>query len=264
MPVMHVDKTRVFARRTDDRTQALAYAMQVEAAGDLAMVLPLPTDLAAGEEAVRFVDLSQATHLFNTLDALFPAPELEASLSFGFQTPRQAKPQTLVVHTVGDYEASFVPTAGDFERLDARFRLSPAIVEALCAREPMGFAVFQLRGFGKGEAAPLPWWRRLFGGDHAAMARKTFHPMGLTFRSREPETLFFPTVHVHDGTLPATARFDHALYAQGATDASWETSALAPDRNLVGCMRGILAEGERVRRLTMTGELPNRDVRVPA
>jgi hypothetical protein len=29
-------------------------------------------------------------------------------------------------------------------------------------------------------------------------------------------------------------------------------------------MRGILAEGERVRRLTMTGELPNRDVRVPA
>ena len=265
--VTQVEKTRIFARRVDERTQSLAYAMNVEASGDLAMVLPLPTDLAAGDGAVRFVDLSQEPHLFATLDALFPVLEMEGSLTFDVEASRQAKPQTLAVHTVGDYEASFVPTASDFERLDARFRLSPAIIESLCARERFGFAVFQLRGFGAASTPPRPWWKRVFGADEApagATTRKTFHPMGLTFQSREPGMLFLPTVHVHDGTLSATARFDHVLYAQGAAEPSWETSESAPHPHTVARAGGILAEGALVRRLAVVGELPNRDVLVPA
>lgn len=266
--VTHVEKTRIFARRVDERTQSLAYAMNVEASGDLAMVLPLPTDLAAGEEAVRFVDLSQETHFFSALDALFPVLEMEGSLNFGMQASRQAKPQTLAVHTVGDYEASFVPTASDFERLDPRFRLSPSILEALCARERFGFAVFQLRGFGAGSTPPRPWWKRVLSRDDetapGAAEKKTFHPMGLTFQSREPGMLFLPTVHVHDGTLAETARFDHVLYVQGAADPSWETSESAPHPNTVARAGGILAEGSLVRRRPMAGELPNRDVLVPA
>ena len=39
--------------------------------------------------------------------------------------------QTLKVHAVGDFEASFVPTVGDFERLDERFRREGAGVTVL-------------------------------------------------------------------------------------------------------------------------------------
>ncbi len=70
--------------------------------------------------------------------------------------------------------------------------------------------------------------------------------------------LFLPTVHVHDGTLAETARFDHVLYVQGAADPSWETSESAPHRDTVARAGGILAEGALVRRRPMAGELPNR------
>ena len=261
-----VEHTRVFARRVDDRTQSLAYAMNVAAAADLAMVLPLPTDPAAGEEAVRFVDLSEESYFFSALDALFPMADLETEAA---PQASRAKGPTLAVHAVGSFEASFVPAPEDFERLDPRFRLSPGVVDALCAQERFGFAVFQLRGLGAETVAapPKPWWRRIFSGDEpptTALRRQHFHPMGLTFRSRAPETLFFPTVHVHDGTLPATADFDHTLYAQGRAGGDWEESERTPHANTVHRARGVLAEGERVKRRKMQGELPNRDVIVPA
>lgn len=263
-----VEKTRIFARRVDDRTQSLAYAMDVAAEDDLAMVLPLPTDPAAGDGAVRFVDLSEEPYLFSVLDAVFPI-ELGLEMDAAPQASR-AKGPTLAVHTVGSFEASFVPEPEDFERLDPRFRLAPAIVDALCARERFGFAVFQLRGLGVETVAapPRPWWRRIFSGDdpppERAFRRQHFHPMGLTFRSRAPESLFFPTVHVHDGTLTDTADFDHTFYAQGRAGGDWEESVAPPHVDAVRRTRGVLAEGERLKRRTMQGELPNRDVIVPA
>lgn len=258
--VESVSGTRVFARRADERAQHLAYAMSVSAASELAMALPLPTELAAGEDAVSFVDLSGAPWFFDRLDALFSVWMGEAPASRGAPQGKHI----LAVHAVGDFEASFVPRAEDFERLDPRFRLAPAVVDALCAREPMGFAVFQLRGLGGGHAAPpSSWWKRSRPQAPPRKARR-FHPMAFTFRSRTPEALFFPTVHVHDGTLPATARFDHTLYAQvdGASD--WAESASAPTSFDVEHARGLLSPSARVRRTTITGEHPNRDVIVPA
>ena len=52
---------------------------------------------------------------------------------------------SLVVHDVGDFEASFVPTVGDFARLDERFRFSPDVWKQLPQYEDWGFAVFKLR-----------------------------------------------------------------------------------------------------------------------
>lgn len=254
--VARVENTRIFARRVDDRTQALAYAMSVSAAEDLAMVLPLPTDPGAGEGAVDFVDLSGAPDLFDGLAALYPT-RARGLAPQALRAPRQ----TLAVHRVGAFEASFVPRPEDFDRLDPRFRLAPSIVNALCARERFGFAVFQLRGLAP--SAPTPWWRRVF---HAARAPRpapaqSFHPMALTFRSRDPGALFLPTVHVHDGTLPDVASFDHTLFAQGAiADAGWSPSASPPHDDLVRRAKGVLAGAEGVWRRDMKGELPNRDV----
>ena len=43
---------------------------------------------------------------------------------------------------------------------------------------------------------------------------REFHPMAFEFPRRDPDTLFFPTVHVHDGRVHAEARFDHSLFWQ--------------------------------------------------
>jgi hypothetical protein len=40
------------------------------------------------------------------------------------------------------------------------------------------------------------------------------HPMALEFPRRDPERVFFPTVHVHDGEVHPRAKFDHQLYCQ--------------------------------------------------
>ncbi len=89
------------------------------------------------------------------------------------------------------YVASFVPSVADFVRLDPRFRLPEVLFDAVPHYADYGFAVFQL-----------------------APGKVTVHPMALRFPTRDPDRLFFPTVHVHDGRFHAKAKFDHALYFQ--------------------------------------------------
>ncbi len=76
-------------------------------------------------------------------------------------------------------------------RLDPRFRLPEVLFDAVPAYADHGFAVFQLEP-----------------------GNVTVHPMAMNFLTREPQRLFFPTVHVHDGTFHPTAKFDHTLYYQ--------------------------------------------------
>jgi hypothetical protein len=40
------------------------------------------------------------------------------------------------------------------------------------------------------------------------------HPMAFSFPRRDTKTLFFPTVHIHDGKVHPKAGFDHGLYCQ--------------------------------------------------
>ena len=229
-PRLHVAHTNIFARKLDTARQLLVYSMDLDANGELAMLLPIPVDPTAGERGVEFVNLESHPNFFRSLESLFVPPNASRSRS-----PSQGA--SLAVHTVGAFEASFVPTPKEFARLDVRFRLPEGIWQQLGEYHDWGFAVFRLAPGGK----------------------KTIHPMAFTFRTRDPLRLFFPTVHVHDGRVHTTATFDHALYYQGDTDEHDERSvrALTPETlPHVDPLAPVF-----LRRLR--GSLPNRDTWVP-
>ncbi|TPW20872.1 MAG: hypothetical protein FD126_1239 [Elusimicrobia bacterium] len=238
-PVRHVGATRIFAR-VQGRSQALVYAMSVDSEGPNAMILPLPVAAGTGDGGVEFVDLSGYPEFFDDLDKGFPATLSldEGSLSFSGMATGGA---VLAVEKVGSFEASFVPRIRDFERLDPRFRLSPAVLNDLRHYGDSGFAVFQL--------APGP---------------QTVHPMALRFPTRDPGTLFFPTVHVHDGTVQPAATFDHTLYAQADAPGGWDASEGPASGFMdVGRSAGLVDPALGVRRLALRGRRENADTVLP-
>ncbi len=191
--VEEVGDTRIFAgpdQKSPDR-QVLVYEMSYRAPGALAMVLPLPVPPRPGEDAVEFIDLSSYPDFFADLErgGPFRAVDDDLELLLGGDEPEPR----LVVHDVGDFEASFVPTTADFARLEPRFRLPDTAWERLPAYADYGFAVFKLK--------------------EAGLTRRV-HPMALSFPRRDPGLLYFPTLHIHDGTVHGAAEFDHTIYVQ--------------------------------------------------
>jgi hypothetical protein len=241
-PVKFVGRTRIFARGDADR-QLLAYAMAVEVEHDLAMVLPLPVPRSSSDDAVSFISLEGYASFFDDLELAFPPDYSTAPL--GRSHPASARPQGLVVHDVGAFEASFVPTVADFGRLDARFRLPDHVWRSVPQYADYGFAVFRLKP--------------------KAGTRQQMHPMALSFRRRDPNELYFPSLHVHDGSVPKRARFDHMLFCQvdGVLDATldWAHSK-GPLGALVDPSKsGGLLDGKRsARRAVLHGERANTDV----
>ncbi len=229
---VEVSQTRIFARMGARGRQMLAYQMQFESLGAVAMVLPLPTPPNSPEDAVRFISLEAYPELFDDLNRIFYPP----SRSYGGPPPQGF---TLAVHVVGDFIASFVPSLADFSRLDARFRMQAGTLDRVPELADWGFAVFQLHGT-KGASKP--------------------HPMAFEFPSRDATRLFFPTLHVHDGALHAEAEFDHALYAQGVDQLrTFTTSAHELGPLIAQRSAGILDGGAKISRRAMTGTLPNKD-----
>lgn len=219
--IRHVSGTRIYAapREGEGHYQRIAYAMTVELPAELAMVLPIPTPPSPAEDAVRFVDMSSCPSFLDDLDDLFePPPQFQASRG-SFGAPQTL---TLVVHDVGDFEASFVPTLRDFSRLDPRFRMPDGVWSKLPQYADWSFCVFKLKA---NDAPPPPkpgFLASIFGPPPVpapALAQKR-HPMAFDFPRRDPNEIFFPTVHVHDGEVHARAEFDHTLYAQpgGSSD----------------------------------------------
>ena len=107
-PVQDVSDTKIFVRLGNGVTQFIAYAMSMSAKEDLAMVLPIPVAKGIGEDAVRFISLEHYPALFGDLWSGFPAPQTYGPASKGVA----AVQPTLKVHSVGSYDASFVPTIG--------------------------------------------------------------------------------------------------------------------------------------------------------
>ncbi len=235
-PKVHVSSTSIFARTIAPGVQALAYGMTIAAKRDVAMILPLPVRAGSGPAAVRFINLSAHANMFRELDALFYGPMPARKGGFALPSLRQR----LEVHAIGAFIASYVPTRGDFDRLDPRFRVPDILFDAVPDYSDYGFAVFQL-----------------------APGASTVHPMAFTFPTRDLERLFFPCVHIHDGRWRATAKFDHALYYQhprvvtlGATNDGDRSSTVLPARDyatLVDAARPML-------RRELRGALPNADV----
>jgi hypothetical protein len=110
---------------------------------ELAMVLPLPVVRGAGDEAVRFIDLSGTPRMFDELDTLFEPPVTRQKGGFA---PGLGRPRALVVHEVGAFVASYVPTRADFARLDPRFRLPDVLFDAVAHYADYGFATERQAG----------------------------------------------------------------------------------------------------------------------
>lgn len=197
--VKHVSATNIFARAVADR-QLLAYSMNIAAEAPVAMILPLPVPPRAAEDAVQFINLEAYPRLFVDLSRPFRPSRYRGPMAP--LAPAAGGPSPLQVHRVGRFEASFVPSLSDFTRLDARFRIDDEVWHMLPQYQDWGFAVFKLVDLRRG------WF---------GTRRRTIHPMALSFPRRDDNGLFFPTVHIHDGTVHAEAHFDHQLYFQSAT-----------------------------------------------
>jgi hypothetical protein len=237
-PVDLVSDTQIFARLADEGRQLLAYSMTLGAKEDLAMVLPLPVPAGTADDAVRFINLEEYPTFFTDLNAGFPV-----SRSHGIALGRAAADEEpLEVVEVGAFEASFVPTVNDFDRLDARFRIPADVWAQVPGYEGYGFAVFQLK----------------------AGEQQHVHPMAFEFPTAA-DGLFFPTVHIHDGEFHGEADFDHVLYCQLAGFhplrlLKWTESAQPAGMFMdLEKSQGLLDGGEHVYRRILRGTLENRD-----
>jgi hypothetical protein len=241
-PVPYVAKTRIFARPTIGNRQVVVYQMQFEAEQELAMILPVPFQSGADPKEFKFIDLSAY-------------PQFFADFKTGFQeigrTPNRmyataAAPTTkLEVFQVGSFEASFVPTLADFNRLDQRFRIESDIWRKLPGYDRMAFAVFKLKP-----------------------GRQEVHPMAFAFPRENPKRLFYPTLHIHDGTAHLREEFDHELYGQGNDQQAfaalgWEESVGVASQFMKSSLTaGILHNNAHAYRRQIRGPFKNEDIYV--
>jgi hypothetical protein len=216
------------------------------------MILPLPVALPAKEEGVRFRNLKDYALFFDVLATGFPAKP-SFSLSRSKSAPEAAAAAPLAVHEVGDYVATFVPSRKDFTRVDRQFQIPTEVWDGIPVYADYGFAVFQLK-----ELSGTP------------------HPIAFEFETRTPDLLYFPTVHIHDGTLHEKDDFDHVLYAQepsfdgrvgdydGPDAVDSKTGFVRSKEKLGSFMEparalGLVAGDQLLHRTTLRGLLPNRD-----
>ena len=242
-----VANTKIFARSAGDGQQFLVYSMQYDAAAELAMILPVPTPVAAAEDAIRFIDLSGYEAFFDDMADGFIEPQ---SQSRSFSAPLPASFQSLKMYEVGSFQASFVPTLNDFSRLDARFRLPAQTWDALPRYSDYGFVVFKLQA-----------------------GAKNIHPMAFSFPRRNLGELFFPTVHIHDGHVEESADFDHALYCQTPQQQTdWRISSDGPfagkataAKMFMDCVKaqGVIDPESVIQMKQMRGKYNNDDIVIP-
>ena len=238
---VEVSGTNIFARESKDTRQFLVYSMQFRSNEDVAMILPIPTPKGSPEDAVRFINLEKYPEFFEDLQKGF---ELSGRGDLKSDGPGRG-PRQLAVVEVGKFVASFVPTIKDFARLDKQFRLPDTVWESLPQYKDFGFAVFKLK--------------------KPEMGVQRVHPMAFEFPRDDAKVLFFPTVHIHDGTVPAKARFDHSLFCQvkGDPPTNWDESpALAESFMAVEKTQGIVDGSAHVYRRKMVGVFDNKDVGV--
>jgi hypothetical protein len=252
-PVNHVSQTRIFARSAEDGRQLLVYSMNVTLVEDVAMILPLPTPPGAPEDGVRFIDLSSYPGFFGDLESAFPALVDAPAGDACARAPGTPGRARLRVQAAGLFEASFVPSIGDFDRLDERFRLSPRVWDKNPRYRDYGFAVFKLKRPG----GLLGWLRRT----------RTIHPMAMEFPRRNPGALFFPTAHVHDGELHPEAEFDHTLVCQPDPHLEalldWQRSDVPLGRIMdTGRTAGIVTGDAHGYQRVIQGRGPNSDIAI--
>ena len=254
-PIDSVNNTKIFARTTATNTQFIVYQMNYKSVHSNAMILPIPIRRPTHDRSLRFIDLSHYDTFFDDLSKGFPyiGP---SNMGCGAPDSVSTGKSALEVFEVGNYIGSFVPNLSDFSRLDDRFTLPSATWSKLPQYDDYGFVVFQLA---EGSLKP--------------------HPMAFEFETNSDQ-IFFPTLHIHDGTIHATEEFDHTLYLQHAGFDSkvygYENSDVA-DKS-TGLIRskftaehfckvdkanGIVLSDLLVHRTLIRGNRENRDTQFP-
>ena len=240
-PVISVSGTNIFARPDADGRQLLVYSMTINAKDELAMILPLPVKTPAGEKDLKFIDLSEYPNFFTDMEVGFQPPP-KRSRHWGLESASSSSAAVLAVVQVGSFEASFVPTQKDFSRLDERFCIPADTWKQLPQYESYGFAVFKLKS-----------------------GEMKVHPMAFSFPRRKANTLFFPTVHIHDGNVHEKADFDHALFCQPTHEErpvtrDWkESRGHSKSFMQVDKTQGIVVANQHCYKKEMRGKLANKD-----
>lgn len=239
--VKDVYDTAIFCRMGAKGNQVVIYSMGVDTDMEVAMILPVPIAEKRRESSVQFVNLSLIPEFFEKLDRAFPAPRRKGADPFAGAIAEGV----LAVKTVGSFEASFVPTVNDFDRLDDRFRIPKETWQGLPEFMDHGFVVFKLRS-----------------------GRARVHPMAFAYPARDTSKITFPTVHIHDGTVHAKADFDHVLYCQTDNKGikmDWQESVALPGGYMnLALTHGTVRPDEHVYKRSVVGEFENEDIVVPA
>ncbi len=263
-PVIAVMDTNIFARLLPDGWQYLVYEMKFETRQDNAMILPVPVERPSIDDgSMEFISLKENDKFFADLNKGFPlAVPRTRGWSRGIDKAIDSDAEILQVHEVGDFIASYIPTLADFSRLHEQFRVPRKSWDQIPQYSDYGFAVFQLK----------------------TLSGKP-HPMAFKFKSRLTEadqnSVFFPTVHIHDGEVHNLEAFDHALFLQAPEFdrlcGSYKQRRKLVSDNVTGYVRSkwkagkfcdieacqdIVDKDGLVHRLEMRGRKPNQDVLV--
>ncbi len=235
--VESVTNTRIFARLTGKGSQFVVYQMHWKAQKPVAMILPIPV-VQGKPDAVRFVNLKEYASFFDDLRKGFPVEPATRSGGGGLKSFSKAADPLLPVEEVGDFVASFVPTVADFARLDPRFIIPKETWDQVPGYRRFGFTAFQLKAVAKNGAS--------------------VHPIAFEFDNRMGNSLFFPTLHIHDGAVHPREEFDHTLYAQGVVIGE-KTLQNAEKFVAMAKAQGVVDGKLPLTRKLLRGHLQNRD-----
>jgi hypothetical protein len=248
--VEHVASTKIFTCLTENQTQQfLVYSNEVHTnEEDNAMILPVPNP-----ESVRFVNLKKYANLFDDLEANFyksrrSSFNMYASLSRSAALDPVDRPR-LVVHDVGAYSASIVPSVNDFDRIDTAHFTIPDDLERILREtydSQFGFIVCKLK-----------------------QGKHNYHPFAYIHAKHSNNLLFIPTLHYHPHgyglARSVEADWDHMIYS-AATDldtTNHDEYAFSPKDSIkfdklpneIGWI-----QNQRLKRWTKYGSGKNRDL----
>lgn len=238
--VRDISGTSIFVSDLGRGIHCTVYEMEVDTDTPVAMILPVPVLQGSGLDALEFVNLQGYPKFFDDMDKLFPEP---MSRAVGVAGGTRSK-GVLKVHDVGDFVASYAPNRSSMLKLDPRFQLKPNIWTSLPDYGNFGFAVFQLK---------------------PGLGSKKIHPMAYKYPSEQPNELFFPTVHVHDGShAEKLADFDHKLYFQVSPNfmdvSGWEKGKISVQTKIdLPLTQGLVRPEASIMRKRVNGKEENAD-----
>ena len=236
-PVVKVTSTKIWVSPNNTGTRQLTiYSNNVDTHKKNAMILPVPTTDA---DSIRFIDFSFYQRFFNDCQSCFRSTKpllYSSSQTLGISlSNNRFKRSTLIVHDVGSYKASIVPSLADFDRLDKSvFRVTGDLGNMLQRTYSSGFSfiVCQLE---KGAI--------------------NYHPFAYTHTLAQNGKLFVPTKHWHadpnsgDGNSLLSRFLSRNVFSDSGTvydqdmdhirsriHADWDHIVYSPNTNLDSCI----------------------------